>query len=429
MTDVPHLTDWQQYGLADIWNMVKGDDFTQNFNHVKAWDKMQVLCQHQADSLRKAAAAIAERWPPEHSAAAGAFASRLETLAVTFANAAAAATTNGWTLHDTSVGLLDTHIKLGNVRDTWGRHESQENERIRLARQVLGPLGHVNNETVLMMSNIDPVKSLVNMQGAPQVPSGWRQSLDKQARDLMTATDRDLLEARTRVTQIPTALGEIGDYPWPPPATGGGGGAAGVSGSGFPGAGGLTSAGYNPPAGEPGRSPFDEGEPLPDIDPVLDGGAPSSGSLPGGQLPSGPFPGGTLPGGLPAGGSGPWVATPVGRALAPGAVIGESGPAGGARAASGMMPMSGAGARPGGGAKAGAAKGGYVAPPGGMIGGRPQGGKGGGGTSMGAAPGNKRRRRDDGDGWAVASGVPGVLVPDPEPDEHDPGPGVIGIDR
>jgi hypothetical protein len=87
-----------------------------------------------------------------------------------------------------------------------------------------------------------------------------------------------------------------------------------------------------------------------------------------------------------------------------------------------MMPMGAPAGRPGP-SKAGA-KGGFVAPPGGLIGGRPQ-GRGG----LAGAPASRRRRRDDEDGWTVAAGVPGVLTPDPEPDQHDPGPGVIGIDR
>lgn len=417
MTNVPHLTDWEQYGLADIWNMVKGDDFTQNFNHVKAWDKMQVLCQHQADSLRKAAAAIAERWPPQHSPAAAAFANRLESLARVFTNAAGAAGTNGWTLQDTSVGLFDTHLKLSNLRDTWGGYERLENERIRLARELLGPLGHVDNNAVLMMSNVDPIKSLINLQGAPQVPAGWRQGLDRQARDLMTASDRDLLEARTRVTAVPVVIPQSDIYDWAPAPGGSGGG--GFTGGGFTGAG-FTSSHFDPPPGEPGRSPFEDGEPLPELDPVLDGG-----TAPSGPLPIAPLPGSPLAGS----GSIPWVATPMGPALAPGVVIGNHGTVGGGRATSGMMPMNAAGTRPSSAAgKTGVSKGGFVAPPGGLIGGRPQAGKAG-GTTVTGGPGSRRRRRDEDSGWAVASGVPGVLMPDPEPDEHDPGPGVIGIDR
>jgi hypothetical protein len=420
MTNLPHLTDWGQYGLADIWNMVKGDDFTQNYNHVKAWQKMEALCAHQADSLRKAAAAIAERWPPQHSAAAGAFANRLESLAQVFATASKAASTNGWTLHDVSVGLSDTHSKLMDLRNAWGWYERQESERARITKQALGPLGNFDQQTLLMMSNFDPVKSLVNLQGAPQIRSGWRQDLDKQARDLMTAADRELLEARTKVTQVPTAYGDIGVYPWPPSPVGGGGGGGGA---GFSGGGALTSVHYNPPPGQPGSSPWEDGETPPAWDPILDGGTPPGGGPIPGPVP-GQFPGGP---GYSGGGPTPWVTTPIGPALAPGAVIGaDRGPAGGARAASSMVPMAGTGGRAG--AAGGAAKGGYVNPPGGMIGGRPQAGKGGGASPVGA-PGSRRRRRDDDDGWAVTAGVPGVLLPDPEPDEHDPGPGVIGIDR
>ena len=43
---------------------------------------------------------------------------------------------------------------------------------------------------------------------------------------------------------------------------------------------------------------------------------------------------------------------------------------------------------------------------------------------------SRRRHRefDPDDPWAVDEGVPPVLAPGPEP-YHDPGPGVIGIDR
>jgi hypothetical protein len=39
-----------------------------------------------------------------------------------------------------------------------------------------------------------------------------------------------------------------------------------------------------------------------------------------------------------------------------------------------------------------------------------------------------RKERDPYDPWAVDEGVPPVIEPGPEP-RHDPGPGVIGIDR
>ena len=43
--------------------------------------------------------------------------------------------------------------------------------------------------------------------------------------------------------------------------------------------------------------------------------------------------------------------------------------------------------------------------------------------------GRNRSHADPNDPWAVAEGGPAVLEPAPEPTEHDPGPGVIGLDR
>ncbi len=92
-----------------------------------------------------------------------------------------------------------------------------------------------------------------------------------------------------------------------------------------------------------------------------------------------------------------------------------------------------------------------VAPPGGLIGQRPPGTAGevhttangstftvsnpGGSTTRGEAPTTPRgwskrmeHEWDPDDPWAVAEGVPPVIYPFPEPN-HDPGPGVIGLDR
>jgi hypothetical protein len=112
-------------------------------------------------------------------------------------------------------------------------------------------------------------------------------------------------------------------------------------------------------------------------------------------------------------------------AMAPGGVIGEPIGAGvapssaaaavvRAAGASRLMPVEGTVAR--------TANGSFVAPPGGVIGGGPGGG-------LGRPGAGGRRRADDDQSFAVQEGVPGVLFPPVEPDEHHPGPGVIGIDR
>jgi hypothetical protein len=106
-----------------------------------------------------------------------------------------------------------------------------------------------------------------------------------------------------------------------------------------------------------------------------------------------------------------WVQTPVGRVLRSGAVLGA--PPEPARPAA----TSGAGTADG---HENARSGTRAGPEGGLWGG-----------AMGAGrPADRRRQRTlpPDTQWPVPKGVPPVLEPGPEP-VHDPGPGVIGIDR
>jgi hypothetical protein len=433
----PYMTDWGQYGLADIWDMVRDDNFD-NYGNVKAWEKMRVLCHGMADSLRAAAADLAAKWPPEQSPAAAAFKERLERLALAFTQAGDAAGTNGPTLAEVNRGFASTHGKIADMCERWGQLEHDEARRVAITRTTLAAasllapyLGTLPvvvglpDRAVLAVSNTQPAKWLVDREGAPQVATNWRQDLDNEARGVMTARDQEILEARTQITTAPVLepiKDDIGGG-WPPPS-GGGGGASGFTGSGF-----TPPPPRTFPPGLPERSPTLDG-------PVLDGGAlPSEG--PGGVPGAGPpgvGPGVGGPGGGPVpigGGPVPWVMTPNGRALAPGGVIGERtpgprAPVGAAGAhPGGLMPMGAPPVRPAG--SSGAAKGGFVAPPGGLIAGAPQGR---GGIPLSGAASARRRRvgEEDGD-WVVPAGAPGVLTPDPEPEVHDPGPGVIGIDR
>ncbi len=134
---------------------------------------------------------------------------------------------------------------------------------------------------------------------------------------------------------------------------------------------GFTGSGFTPPpvptfpAGMPERPPILD-------EPILDGGVYPGG--PGGSGPGSPYPtGGGMP--VPAGGGSqvPWVMTPSGPAMAPGGVIGERPPA--PRAP--LVPCSrrnrADGSCAGRATVGGAASGGFVAPPGGLIGGAPVG--------------------------------------------------------
>jgi hypothetical protein len=131
-------------------------------------------------------------------------------------------------------------------------------------------------------------------------------------------------------------------------------------------------------------------------------------------LPSGQV-GRASPAAVPTVGS--WfVTTPGGRALRAGAVIGDP-------VHEVPIPSQGGqrSARSGVGGVEEEASGRRANPVGGLLGG-----------PLGSAGGGRERRQRRAmpfdTEWEVRQGVPPVLAPGPEP-HHDPGPGVIGIDR
>src|SRR2546429_3842635 len=123
------------------------------------------------------------------------------------------------------------------------------------------------------------------------------------------------------------------------------------------------------------------------------------------------------------------VDTPQGKVLRAGAVIGMPPPLRASSPGSRIGPPdTTGGARPGGRSGSARVPGGPGEPAG--AGERGVGGMVGGPGGVGARSGLERRgrRSEPYVEWDVPKGVPPVLEPGPEP-THDPGPGVIGIDR
>ena len=96
-----------------------------------------------ADALTRAADDILARWPPDKSPAAEAFALRIQQLAATFRDAAAAAGTNGPTLSATNIGFAVSHNKIAELRDEWARLRRDEKIRVMVARSALAAGGGI----------------------------------------------------------------------------------------------------------------------------------------------------------------------------------------------------------------------------------------------------------------------------------------------
>jgi hypothetical protein len=388
-----------RYSLGELWRMVGGHDHSSVHDHVETWEKTEYLCRAMAKALRAVREQLAQQWPPERSEAARAVIERITLLADGYDRLGQDSTTNAVYLRYFQWDNRELQSKLRDLMKTWEATQARAWARIRAAGLTVGVHG-ANEDELLRLTNQPPYKAMLDATVGP-VPNDWKLELNYQAAQVAKAYEDSVsgyegrfvasepisptLDARSPRTAQALPGGVAGAITWP--------------------------AGTDWPTG-PG-SPGGGGWPGGDADTELEtGGSGGGGGGPIGVPGGGPG-GGAMP--VPSGGATvPWVSTAAGYAMAPGGVIGGAGPAG-ARPAT-VVPMAGAPA-PGG----AAARSGFVAPPGGVIAGRS-------GTVPGAGRGPRRHPDDDQD-FVVPAGSTGVLAPEPEPDEHSPGPGVIGIDR
>jgi hypothetical protein len=405
-------TNWSEYGLDAIWEMVRGEDGRINGQQVQAWNRMLTLCNHQADRLLKAAARLAERWPPQRSQAAAAFVEYVSRMGNSMQEAATAAGRNMTALEHLSNGLGTARAEVATLlaqRYQYQQREAQRDEYLRTHRASAGKVGFVP----------------ITVPEALNVPSNWCADLDQRARQIMQGTETLAAEAGGHMTVPPAYAPRVDIHV----ATDKNGLEAGRRLAG--GSIGVADAphrSFDPPpaiaAAQHGLPNIPEvGEPVLDGTPAMPGGTLVSPSTAGGR-------GGSSVGVLPDSAVGvvpgsavgvPLVLPPRGIVGGPTKAPGHAQPgnphAGGARApsaASQAMPM--------------------MAPP---IAARPgqahgqatgRAGFGPGGSVIGG--GQRGRQFDDPHGlWAIRHGVPPVLEPDPEPQHHDPGPGVIGLNH
>jgi hypothetical protein len=374
---------WWSFDLPTIWSMIEGEGSSAPWDHAIAWRTTCEALDAHTTNLKLLRDKLVERWPPERSQASAAFLDCLNGLIDSVPRASSASATNANALSDLTDILANAKARVQPLYEQW-------------------------------QANVN------SGEPDPKVQA----SLKDQAALIMYQADEAVYQQGERFVvppeyeAVPTVIEPY--TPFLPPT-----GSGSVSGG--------RASSTVPPV---------HVSPLPDAStaPAPGAGAPILSG--GGVAPPGPE---VLPG-LPA--SQPRVMeTPAGTGLVPGLVIGlgmnnafdsygagrarltvpgMKGSAGGLRNSSGGFTESGAlGAANGESARRGAA-----ALPGGSEGAGSPGGMG--GMLGGAGAGGQRRRLDGGEAyteWPVAGGGPAVLMPPREPDDHDPGPGVLGIDR
>ena len=455
------FTVWEGYDIVTLHNMVQGVTDAQlatSWDQVTAWRKTHELLDNHAAKLSMYRQGLVEHWPPEKNEASAAFLTHVDELLLSLQQASTAASENYLGLANLTSAVSTARVEVKKAYEEYTKNQGKLNA---------------------YQEQVDAYKA--DTTGLPQPSPGpspvapsRQQELTKKAQEAMAVLSGAAVDSNWKM-QIPPEYdppkgsidtgtehidGPIAFMPpapvIPQPQTSASVPSAQAplqvplgTGQGLPGGNGPVLSGGvitpPPPPPPPTPTPPVTGP----IGPTPPGLGPIPAGLGGGPVP-GPGVGSKKPGGTPTGaprlgGTMPERATeaatgrsPGGaRPLPPGGVIGQA-PGGG------VMNS---------GAPHGGAAGRRVNPVGGVLGqgGGPAGtaagsgkaggpGAAGGGTAAqpllaGQRGGKGDREREEPQGWdpddpwAVEHGVAPVLEPGSEPTSHDPGPGVIGIDR
>ena len=124
-------TNWNAYGLAQIWQMVEHEDGRISWDQVAAWNRMQSLCTFQAARLRNAALELANLWPPDGSDAARLFQAVVLNLASSLDEDAMAAGVNANALSRLTEKVATTRQEVAQLVDQLQARQAEQQERQR----------------------------------------------------------------------------------------------------------------------------------------------------------------------------------------------------------------------------------------------------------------------------------------------------------
>jgi Histone deacetylase complex, SIN3 component len=388
----PNPHDWSRYGLNQIAAMLRRHSPEAGPAAVTMWSAIETLCREQATRLRKALQDLEAQWPPTQEASL-AFQEWGLTLVLAMENTAEVAHQNRSAAANISTEIERARARVETLMSEQARYQDLEQS----GGTLLADAAYFGNE--LLEGHFDW--------------RTWRAGLDRDARDIIADLEQKVYNYALAIYADPPYKPPV-QIRREPPEPSGGGQPEGTAGAGWGNGGFSTSGGWSnrwtPPDGI-----------------TLPGGGPNE--LPGETVLDGVGPGGggvtasALPGAATAGEV--FVDTPSGRVLAPGGVIGSPA-AGGVGTTPGgpgsvTSPVTG-GPTPTGSATRTPGGPGMVpfVPP--VMPGRPA-------SNTASTSSGRRSRPGMPSVFETPDGPPGIIQPPAEPTHHDPGPGVIGIDR
>nr|BFE62488.1 hypothetical protein GCM10020063_070140 [Dactylosporangium thailandense] len=394
--------DYREYKLPDLWKILRDEDAEAGFVHVNTLNRVRAALEQQRDLLRAHRDRLAEGWPPGRSEAATAFVDKLN-------------------------GMIDTMTATAGAVNRICMGVDEAFAAIRDAKRLLEPM-------LAAYSERGPGQGL-------QVADANRSRLDQRAREVLMAADARVTGAGAKIS---TGMPSVARFAEPTEVVT----QATDSGGAGPGSKGRTSGGgsvsallpaprFDPPPPSQDRDGPSLGAPADGGGLALSGGTPDQTASPFATPTGNPvaYPTDVIGGGYGADRSRP-LPTPafgVREGMAPGGVIGAPRPANGPEEQGAAAPIAGGGMRSGSSSVAPrrSASGRPAAFTEAEPARSPRGTAGGGYRDRSYERYLERRRTrrgDDDDAWEVIEGV-SPLIDAPRERPHDPGPGVVGIDR
>jgi hypothetical protein len=388
-------TNWNGYSLTQIWEIIKDEPEAIGHKQQEAWSRASALCHQHADQLRAAVKQLAESWVPTPGSAAEKFQAFGLDFADHIRRCGENAATNSAVIADITSQMTSAHN--------------------RIARLIQQRIQYLDADSNPFMEPAVP--GLIAGASDPRMPPvGWADQLTQQAREIMSQTESTVVARANsaKVTAVPS-LYQINDE----------GREQGSESVPSGGTSMLIAIPIAAPTTSTGFEDWPDGASSNDASSNDTGsnGAGSNGAVLAGGNDVVPSQSGYQPGGptTDIGQSRAAVPAPILSPLPPGGMIDGRRPDG----SPGGRPVGAAGGqvnanRP----NAGHPMMAPMIPPSSSVRHAP-----GSGNSISASGRVGRREQDADSAWSVRGGGPALIEPSLDVDEHDPGPGVIGLDR
>lgn len=110
---------WSSYTVPEIWSMLAYEDATLSVDQATAWNRTYDLLASHAQNLQTLRDNLAERWPPERNEASAVFLEYLDNLIDSVHPASFASSSNAVVLSDLLDTLEGAKEKLAPLHDQW----------------------------------------------------------------------------------------------------------------------------------------------------------------------------------------------------------------------------------------------------------------------------------------------------------------------